>query len=121
MKMWLGLGAAAMLAAAAPAMARESGWVKRQDTQPVLLPGIGYAETVRQFSWDDGAFSYRGGGVSLEDGKARFHYDRSYPYEYVPVEIEPELEREAPREAYCEVTPVRGERGQQATVRICRN
>lgn len=118
-KLILGL-AAAGLAAGTPALARPyGGGVAKIDTRAVLVPD-GYA--VRQYSRDDGFFSYRGGGVGSRYGRPTFEYDRSYPYDYVAASEEGyEDEPAEPRERSCEDAPARSGAGRAASVRICRN
>lgn len=117
----------AVLGAAAgrPALAETGGgWVAKVDTRPVLEVGpVGYGLVPRQFSRHDAYFSYRGGGVSLRNGRVRFDYDRSYPYDFAPLPpaLEPDGYEAEPREAWCEAAPVLDGRGRDTTVRICRN
>jgi hypothetical protein len=123
MRNWLGLVAVAGLVAGTPAIAGESGWSRRGDDRPhvIFVPGE-YGRSGRFVSWDDGYF-VRGGGVSLEDGRARFHYDRSYPYEYRFLDEPAADEEEADDVAvpYCETRNVRDPKGGTSPVRICRN
>lgn len=114
--------ALAALAAGAPALAepgRGGGWVAKVDVLPVDGP-LGFVP--RQTSWDDGYFSYRGGGVDARRGQARFDYDRSYPYDFafLPPEHDGD-ERVEERVPSCEDSPARGAGGRETIVRICRN
>lgn len=125
MRKWLAGLAIAGLGAAAPAVAGEHGpWVRTLDDRPYILfvPGD-YGRSGRFVSWDDGYFA-RGDGVSTGENRARFHYDRSYPYDYALREAEPDWAPEEAEErvAYCETRTVRdGRRGGTDSVRICRN
>lgn len=117
-KLILGL-AIAGLAAGTPALAGpHGGGILKIDTRAVLAPD-GY--TVRQYSRDDGFFSYRGGAVGSRYGRPVFDYDRSYPYDYVALSDAYEDEPAEPRERSCEDAPARGSGGREANVRICRN
>jgi hypothetical protein len=123
MSKWLAVLAVAGFGAS-PAMAGEYGsWARKMEDRPYVYfePGD-YGRSGRFVSWDDGYFA-RGGGVGLEDGRVRFDYDRSYPYEYAFYEGEPDWveEEEEERVPYCETRTVRdGKRG-SGPVRICRN
>ena len=123
MSKWLNLFALAGLIASTPAVAGENGWSRRGDDRPyvIFVPGD-YGRSGRFISWDDGYF-VRGGGVSVGDRQARFHYDRSYPYEYRFLDDLPVEEEEEWREAMpsCETRNVRDPKGGTSPVRICRN
>ena len=95
--------------------------------------GSGYGHGYeRDFGYRDmmeearnGYFNHGGEARGMRNGRVSYDYDRGYPYEYYRDRSGAE-ENERPREytargRHCETELTRDRRGQQISVRVCRN
>jgi hypothetical protein len=91
--------------------------------------GYGYDE---DFGYRDmmaearnGYFNHGGESRGVRNGRVRYDYDRGYPYEYYRDHRDGGDYDRAPeytaRARYCETELTRDRRGQQVSVRVCRN
>jgi hypothetical protein len=82
--------------------------------------GIGYGS---DFNRDGGYFATQGETPAVANGRARYDYDRGYPYDYYRGGPERSGGDEtALRDSYCETQWTRDRRsGEQVPVRVCRN
>ena len=92
--------------------------LRDRETGPYWWGGYGYAA----YGWDDG-FSADESAVEVIGGRARFEYDRGYPYEHysTPRTLRPSYRAER-GEPSCEVERTRDRRTRGIVeVRVCRN
>ena len=118
---------------AAPALAgtgdHEAGWSDGHVALPPYRLHRNYLDVgdglyvPRVFSRDDGYFQGRGGGVAVADGRARFDYDRDYPYDLPRAWSRAEQgmteEMWLADEPECRLVRVPDRRSGSAEVRVC--